>query len=156
MSTDTEILSRVRIAFGSCKRPAHFTNYKHCEECLEHDELLRARDLDSLTIADVGNPGWNPIPFTTPAAFGYYFPALVRLSLDEPDDFYGWYFRELLFFLTYEDTENQHLHHFTPDEQQAVVAFLRHVAATRRQLFEEHCCEVDFQKTLSLWTHPNA
>jgi hypothetical protein len=44
--TDTEALGILDAAFGPCPRPEHFTNDKHCEECAEHDELLRNRDRD--------------------------------------------------------------------------------------------------------------
>jgi hypothetical protein len=49
-SPDERILQIVRDAFASVPRPEHFTNYRHCDECYEHDELLRQRDRDSLTI----------------------------------------------------------------------------------------------------------
>ena len=108
--------------------------------------------LDSLTIEDIGNACWNPIAYVSPAGFCYYFPALARLSLDEPDDFYGWYFRQLLFFLTNQDAEHEHLRHCTSEQRETVLAFTRHVAATRRQLIESESCEDDLQKALSLWS----
>jgi len=152
VNPDADILSMIRAAFVSCTRPAHFTDHKHCKECLEHNELLRARNLETLTIADVGNLGWTPIPFTTAGAFCYLFPALARLSLDEPDDFYGWYFPELLFFLTLRDLENEHLRHFTAEQRHAVVAFLRYASVTRRQLIIAFRCKADLTKAINLWT----
>jgi hypothetical protein len=71
---DTEALGILDAAFGPCPRPEHFTNDKHCEECAEHDELLRNRDRDTLTVADVGNPSWDPICFIT--------GRLLKLSTD--------------------------------------------------------------------------
>lgn len=61
----------------SCEasRPEHFTDRNHCCECADHDDLLRSRNIDSLTIDDLGNPGWDPICFVTDKAFFYYFPA---------------------------------------------------------------------------------
>ena len=78
MINDDEILSVVTQAFGECHRPEHFTNYTHCCECAEHDDLLRSRDRVTLSIADVGNAGWDPICFVTNEGFQYYLPALVR------------------------------------------------------------------------------
>ena len=152
VSPDADILAMIRAAFASCTRPAHFTDYRHCKECLEHDELLRSRNLDTLTIADVGNIGWTPIPITTPAAFSYLFPALARLSLDEPDDVYGWYFPELLFHLTYRDAENERLRHLAAQQRHAVVAFLRYASVTKRPLIAAFRCKADVRKAIDLWT----
>jgi hypothetical protein len=61
--TDAEVLSALGVAFAGCERPEHFTDFQHCCECAEHDELLRSRDLDTLRVEDVGNPGWDPLCF---------------------------------------------------------------------------------------------
>ena len=52
-------------AFLAEPLPDHFTDYTHCCECAEHDELLRARDRETLALEDVGNAGWDPICFVT-------------------------------------------------------------------------------------------
>lgn len=63
MNTDGDILTGIDAAFCGIGRPEHFTNFTHCEECAEHDELLRMRDRETLCLEDVGNPGWDPICF---------------------------------------------------------------------------------------------
>jgi hypothetical protein len=65
---------------------------------------LRNRDRDTLAVADVGNPGWDPICFITGEGFNYYFPTLARLALADPADEHGWYFEQLLFHLNGRDT----------------------------------------------------
>jgi hypothetical protein len=85
-----EIIADIDAAFGGAVKPAHFTNYDHCEECAEHDQLLRQRDRATLKIEDVGNPCWTPIPFSSPEGGAYYMPTLVRLALSPPTDGYGW------------------------------------------------------------------
>jgi len=41
---------------------------------------------DTLRIEDVGNPAWDPnLLYHTSEGFAYYFPALARLALAEPD-----------------------------------------------------------------------
>ena len=75
-----EILRLVETAFAAVPRPEHFTSYLHCDECQEHDELMRSRDRASLTVEDVGDT-WTPLPMLTPEGYRYYFPALVRLAL---------------------------------------------------------------------------
>jgi hypothetical protein len=111
--TDTEALGILDAAFGPCPRPEHFTNDKHCEECAEHDELLRNRDRDTLTVADVGNPSWDPICFISGEGFNYYFPTLARLALADPADGHGWYFEQLLFHLNDRDTPQKRRHGYS-------------------------------------------
>src|SRR5262245_47791535 len=69
-SDDAAVLEMVRAAFARCERPEHFTNYTHCEECAEHDDLLLSRDPDTLRIEDVGNPGWDPLCYVDANGFG--------------------------------------------------------------------------------------
>jgi hypothetical protein len=68
VSSDAEIITGIRRVFATRLRPEHFTNHNHCDECAEHDEVLRSRSLDTLSIDDVGNPGWDPICFIHPMA----------------------------------------------------------------------------------------
>jgi hypothetical protein len=84
MDAEAQLSAQIDAAFGGVERPVHFTTYTHRCECAEHDELLRARDRDTLSIADVGNPGWDPICLTSPQGIAYYFPALARLPLPRP------------------------------------------------------------------------
>ncbi len=149
--TDAETLTQVREAFASAERPVRFTDRDHCCECAEHDDLLRSRDLDSLTVEDVGNPGWDPLCFATDEAFLYYFPALARLALDDPDEDHGWYLEQLLFHLTYEGTSNRRLLAATPRQRDAVVLLLRHVQATRRTLVIEYLCEKELLQAIAAW-----
>jgi hypothetical protein len=152
MPDDTSVLEKVRAAFAECPRPEHFTNYTHCEECAEHDDLLRSRDQDSLQIADVSSPGWDPLCFVDPIGFGYFFPALARLALAEPDSEYGWYPQQLLFHLTYEGAGNRHLRGFSPDQRRAVAALLQHIAKTRSHLADEWLCTEELMSAIDLWS----
>jgi hypothetical protein len=42
-------------------KPAHFTNYRHCCECAEHDATLVAYDVNTIGVEQLGNPGWDPL-----------------------------------------------------------------------------------------------
>lgn len=78
---EEEVARSAEVAFDSVRKPEHFTNYDHCEECAEHDQTLRACDRDTVSRADFGVPGWSPIGFCSAQGLMYYFPALVRYSL---------------------------------------------------------------------------
>ncbi len=150
--TDADVLKVVEAAFASQARPGHFTNFRHCEECAEHDEVLRSRTKESLTVADVGNPGWDPICFVTDEGFRYYFPGLARLALQEPTGGHGWYFEQLLFHLNDAATPQKRRPACTPQQREAVACFLRHVLDTRGVRVAEHLCEDELRNAISLWS----
>lgn len=149
MATDAEVRQSIQVAFGRAKKPVHFTNYTHCEECREHDDLLRARDVHSLKISDIDNPGWDPICYISPEGFAYYFPAFVRLTLENGKDSY---LSQLLFHLTYQGKENKHLRNFSREQRSAVAAFLEHIADAHLDIIEHQLCNADLETARILWS----
>ena len=91
MPTSAEVLNAVEEAFAGVPRPEHFMEYLGDPESTEHDELLRARNRETLKIEDVGNIGWQPLSACSPQGMGYYMPALARLALSEPTYGFGRY-----------------------------------------------------------------
>jgi hypothetical protein len=152
MPSDADILQTIQQAFTGCRRPEHFTDYNHCEECAEYDEVLRSRDVRTLQIEDVGNPGGDPIGFASPEGFAYYLPALIRLALAEPVEPHGWYGTQLLFHLRGDGPKNRRVLACTPDQRLAVVQFLRHLVETRAALADNYCSTDDLFQTLEIWS----
>ena len=154
MGSDTDILSEIDAAFGGCPKPEHFGDYAHCEECAEHDEVLRDRSRATLAIEDVGNVGWDPVAFSNAAGIAHYFPTLARLAMSPPTYKYGWYGDLLLIHLTYQNTENRLLRFCDPQQRRAVGHMLRHL--------EEHFWDTrtsitsneDFAEARALWNEP--
>ena len=149
---DKEILAMLRRAFADARRPVHFTNYTHCEECAEHDAVLRSRTLDSLTRADVGNVGWDPICFVSPAGFSYYFPALVRLALGVTEPPHDPYLVQLLFALRLDGRGDERRQHCTPTQRLAVADFLRHLIDTRAEVLDNYGMAEDALSALDAWS----
>jgi hypothetical protein len=110
----------VRAAFADFERPEHFTDYKHCEECAEHDALLRSRGPGTPRAVDVGNPGRDPLCYVSPAGFGYLLPGLARQALSEPGPQEERYTPQLLFHLPYGGEAVRHLRAYGPDQRRAV------------------------------------
>ena len=81
-------IEKIRALFAKEKRPEHFTDYEHCEECADHDRTLLKYDNTNLPSEAVTNPGWNPICFITPAGFRYYYPRLCELAYGTGDAFF--------------------------------------------------------------------
>ena len=152
MPSDAIILERVHLAFAGCRRPEHFTDFTHCEECAEHDEVLRSRDIHTLRIEDVGKPGSDPVCYIVPEGFAYYFPALARLALAEPDDAHGWYGGELLFHLCADGQRNERLLACTPAQRRVVVEFLQHLVETRAAVADSELRADDLLMAIEIWS----
>jgi hypothetical protein len=131
MLDDTHILEVIDIAFLSAVKPEHFTDYKHCEECAEHDTTLRLHDRATLKLENIGNPGWDPMCFASPEGKAYYFPALARFALTAPTYEYGWYGDQLFLHLTSKGQHNEFLAYCSLEQRRSVALFLAHVVRTR-------------------------
>lgn len=149
--TDARILGDVQAAFAGCERPEHFTDFRHCCECAEHDELLRSRDRDTLQLEDVGNPGWDPLCFTSAAGLLYLMPAMGRLALDTPSPERGWYAPQLHFHLTYDGEANRILVASSMEQRRAVAGLLRHILESRAALCDDYDCREDLLQAIALW-----
>ena len=152
MKTDAEILAQIDAAFGIVERPEHFTDYRHCCECAEHDELLRSRDRETLRIADVGNPGWDPLCFAFPQGIAYYFPALARLALSSPICACEWYADQLLFHLSTGYRDNGFFQYCNPAQRAAVAGLLEHLIESRTDLVETHASTDELLRCWELWS----
>ena len=153
VTSDADILQKVQQAFARCRRPEHFTNFTHCEECAEHVELLRSLDIYTLRIEDVGNPGWDPICFISPEGFAYYLPALARLALAEPDYAHGRKGGQLQWHLCSDGRQNKRFLACTPKQRRAIAEFLVHLAETRAGLIDRELHTDDLFQAMEIWSN---
>lgn len=149
--SESEILLSVELAFQAEPRPEHFTDYKHCCECYEHDELLRARDRATLHLEDVNNPGWDPICFLSEQGWRYYLPALARLAFESAGA-QDWYLSQLLFHLIYDGKENRRVVCCTPTQRSAIAAMLWYFVETAQEKIVEYNMENDMQAAIEIWS----
>jgi hypothetical protein len=150
--SDDEMLALVTGAFATVTRPEHFTNHTHCDECWEHDEVLRSRTLDTLAIEDVGSQAWNPITMATPLAFAYYLPTLARLALQPMPQGWDWYGYIILFELRWNGPRNERWQFCTPNQRSAVCLLLEHLYATRSGSIKLYDCEYELLEALEVWS----
>lgn len=152
--TAQELCAHVRAVFADAPRPEHHTNYEHCEECREHDDLMRSRELDTLELADVDNPGWNPVCFLSAEAFRYWFPAFARLCCLPPAEELS-YLPEFLFFLGPVEGDSSGVSRqtalFSPTHRRAVLTFLRWNAEHMAGLLEGTCYQQNLADALAFW-----
>jgi len=124
----------------STPKPEHFTNYRHCCECAEHDQTLLASDIDSIGLEQLGNPGWDPLCFCSPEGLIYYMPALIRLTVDTIDNPRESYLDQFLFHLIKDGPENSLVVACNKEQRRFIAEFLEylmneHAVAIAREAF---------------------
>lgn len=119
-------------------KPAHFSDYRHCCECAEHDQTLLLFDVDSIGLAELGNPGWDPLCFSSAEGLIYYLPALIRLTLDTMDNPQESYLDQMLFHLIYDGPGNRLFSACSKEQREFVAAFLEY-------LVERYSSQIDAQ-----------
>lgn len=129
---DKAVLGEIDLAFSEIQKPEHFTNFTHCGECAEHDEVLLKRNRETLQRKDLGNAGWDPISFCSAEGIAYLFPTLARFAL-APDIWSDndWYVDQLLFHLSYQGPDNRFFIWCDEGKRTAVCRLLRHLAESR-------------------------
>ena len=142
-------IKKAKTTFAA-KKPSHFTDFDHCSECAEHDQTLLGSSIDEIGLKELGNPGWDPICFCSAEGIEYYFPALVRLSLETAVD-EDFYFAQLLFHLEYGGTNNRFLNHCSSSQREFVAQFIEHMIATYPKELEEYMCAAEALNTHELW-----
>jgi hypothetical protein len=148
---DLKAMAVVVDAFRSCPRPQHFTDYEHCTECAEHDQTLLLKDVNTLSIEDVGNVGWDPMCFVSPQGFLYYLPALARLCLGDPTYDYGWYGNQFFWHLISSGPKNARYLASSSEQRQSVVVFVEHVIESRSEFLDEYFAADDALSALQIW-----
>ncbi len=76
-------------------RPENFGNFDHCQECAEYNQILKSKDLDSISLGDL--EPHSPMSFYSDVGKKFYMPALIRICLENPDEHF--YFSDLLYIL---------------------------------------------------------
>jgi hypothetical protein len=151
---DEAILKRVHSAFESVPKPEHFTDYIHCCECNEHNDVLRAATRETIKREALGSMGWDPITFSSAEGIAYYFPMLARFAL-LPDFWtgqYDWYGVQILWCLARDGKENQFLKWCSSAQRDVAYAFIEHMATTRGEAIKNNCAsDEELQAALSAW-----
>jgi hypothetical protein len=119
-------------------------------ECADHNETLRAFDRDTIGLAQLGNPGWDPMCFVLPEAFQYYFPAMVRLTIDSRG--LDSYLDQFLFHITYDGENSRYFRNFTKPQRQVTLEVLRYIRANLVESIGEWELESELEEAISLWT----
>ncbi len=134
--------------FRECK-PAHFTNYRHCDECAEHDNTLKVSTVDTIGIEELGNPGWDPICFCSDEGKRYYMPALIRLSLETVQN--EFYFGQFLFHLENVGKNNCLILSCSEQQRKFIASFVEHMINTYADEIERNLYTDEALKVHGAW-----
>ena len=149
MKRSANLIAEANRLFAANK-PEHFTDYLHCDECAEHNETLRNSDIERIGMAELGNPGWDPICFCSAEGVKYYLPALVRLSLDTVED--DFYFGQFLFHLENDGANNKLIKSCSSEQRTFMTQFLKFMIEQYTEEIEESFCTDDALRTYELWS----
>lgn len=133
----------------STSKPEHFTNFAHCEECLDHDLTLVNSDVDSIGFDELGHPSWDPICYVETEGFIYYFPAFVRLCLNNNSE--QSYISQFLFHLSYEGKNNKYTLSFSAEQRDYTLNFLKYLAETKIDTITLYGDEEMLFSTIDIW-----
>jgi hypothetical protein len=126
---------QARLVFDVPK-PAHFVDYRHCCECAEHDATLRAHDVDSIGMEQLGHPSWDPMCFSSAEGLLYYLPAMIGLTLDTMDSPHEVYLDQMLFHLIQDGADNRLVSACSREQREFVADFLEY-------LIENYCAQIE-------------
>ncbi len=149
IKSHVSIIEQAKKMFKSI-RPEHFTNFGHCEECLEHDQTLLKWDIDTIGIPELGNPGWDPMCFCSFEGKKYYMPALIRLSLETI--YTEFYFSQLLFHLEHNGLNNEFYQNCSYEQRKFIADYLSYMFDNYSKEISLNCCENEFFRTLEIWS----
>ncbi|MCU7932536.1 MAG: hypothetical protein KZQ90_17195 [Candidatus Thiodiazotropha sp. (ex Codakia rugifera)] len=150
---DELVLSKVEKAFAGVKKPKHFTDYTHCDECLEHDQTLRNSSKETAKREEFGNAGWDPITFSTGEGLLYYFPVLARFAL-LPDLWVNndWYGEQIVSHLTWDGKSNKLYKQCNSKQKEAIFMFLKHFEATRARPINNYMITEELNLAIKIWS----
>lgn len=146
-----EIIKQSYDAFSSFKRPKHFTNYKHCEECAEHDETMLSCQLSNLGPNEVGQPCWSPLPFLTEKALGYVMPRLIELAVsNSPNKDGDSFIFDFLLTIT-PNKKHDRFASYNKDQCDCIRNALQYIYTDLHDVSVEGCFEEELKNAIKLW-----
>jgi hypothetical protein len=130
-------------------KPSSFCDPSHCDECFEHNETLSSNTPDSIGMRHLGNPGGDPICFSNVPGKMYYFPAMIRLSLETAED--DFYFSQLLFHLEWNGKDNEWVSYCSKEQREFLSSFIEYMIDNYSDQLENHVCSHEAIKAYEIW-----
>jgi len=127
------VLAVVDQAFGHLHRPETMVrDPNHCEECAEHEAVMQAATPQTITLNEIGNPGWDPVCYLSDEAFCYFMPGFSRLALDTS----GFYLSQFFFHLDYD--QSFRIKAFDSEQCRATLQLIHYIGETMPDKVTDH------------------
>lgn len=138
--TRNQILSQAHKTFKLSHPPKTFIRGTcSCDECMEHEVVMQQFDPADLPLAQLNNPGWDPICFASDEAFTYLMPGLVKLVLDDTED----YVQQFVFHVEQPDR----LAAFSPEQAQTLIHVFDFLVLNKAQELDDTFVVNDLLRT---------
>ena len=144
------LINEATEVFGKVPRPEHFTDHKHCCECAEHDDKLKAFTPETITREALGHGGWDPMTFATDTGFRYYLPALIRMALTRKDDDY--YIDQFLSQVIRDGPRNSRWAACTAEERAVVLKALHALLEERTEEVDDGLDSDHLLQAIEIWS----
>jgi hypothetical protein len=131
-------------------KPEHFTNYNHCDECAEHDEVLLKSSIDSIGLKELGNPAWDPIFSCSNEGKKYYMPSFIRLSIETMNK--EFYFEQFLVHLESDGLNNALFQACNQQQRECIAEFVEHVIINHTSLLVKYNYEHKAMRVHEIWS----
>ena len=151
MASSSQLIEELYDAFKECERPQHFTNYKHCWECFEHDQTMQNAALRTLSAKSMGTSGWGPLSFLTEQGFAHYMPRLIELALANETTEYDDPFVDLLVFQLSPDNGFDRFATYNLRQSTAILNSLRYMLPGEILDVEDEILSEDITQAISYW-----
>jgi hypothetical protein len=133
------------------EKPAHFTNFNHCEECAEHNQTLINSDIERIGLSELGNGGWDPLCFCSTDGMKYYLPALIRLCFESMET--DFYFAQLLFHLESNGKNNAFFAACNPQQRRFIASFVEYMINHHAEKIAVNSCSDEAIRVYEIWSN---
>ena len=131
-------------------KPEHFTNFEHCDECFEYDELLRNCSVESIGLNELDGLTGDPFNFSSADGIRYYFPAMIRLALETMEEEY--YLATVLWHLEGDGHGNKFVEAYSLEQCAFVASFLEYVIENFAHTVEANQSTDNLLRTYAIWS----
>jgi hypothetical protein len=138
MDKDT-ILVNINRVFGAILRPETMVrNPGHCDECADHEAVMQGVTPQTVTLNEVGSPGWDPVCFLSDEAFCYFMLGFARLALDDDGEYLWQFFFHL--------DQGFRVDAFNTEQRRAVAMLVDYIGDNRIEALIDSMAEAEFDR----------
>ena len=130
-------------------KPENFGDFDHCQKCAEYNQILKSKDLESITLDDI--EPHSPFFFSSDEGKRYYMPALVRICLESADS--DFYFCELLNLLESDGKGNSLFMSCNKEQREFVRDFIEYMIDSYPQEIEDTQRTNEAFRTYDVWSY---